>query len=779
MAYSNTPYHPVDISLLQRELFSGPWRTGTMSEYFEEVSRGMFVVSGRVYGWTELSGEESYYSGGVGSWGLNLVKSRTGEMIAEAIQQADPEIDFGMYDNDGPDQVPNSGDDDGYVDIIFLITPTMGAECDFFSSHFWSHSGSYAALWSEDGQPVITSDPAAGGGRIRVDDYIIAPSISCDPFGQTYSDQSEKSYLSSGADTLIEIGLFCHELAHALGLPDLYDTDVSKGIGYWGLMGFGELNTPESPAHLSAYSKEKLGWAEIINAGPGGRSIRLKPVIHSGQVVKLAVPQQRFRRVNCPVSGWGYALTCGLNPSEAEARGWPNGGGYGNMWEEMVGREFSKENNGSCDLAFEVSVDAGPGDFGCLLLEMGGMTDTLAIYSGSINRDDQVVGLPVWLNGFTGKFTLRFHFVSDYSGSDEDGGFDSEWCRTFRVDNLSLTGGGIDYYCDFEDDEGGWKYLSASNEYFLAEYRTREGFDRNLIREGLLIWHVDDPLARSILGNSGGSYNQQVRGVVLEEADGRFDILSGSMGEESDPFPGSTGSRSFDPSTSPGSRSNCGRVTPISIEGISRGVSFGSSYMGAVFRGGSPDSVISNVLPAILSYADCFPGRYFTGINWNITGSGPYRSLLYRSENGSEFALLDPDTMRSSSGSFSYRDYKLEPGVEYRYRLSVFNDSGEESVTLEGSYALAEKSLRFISCYPNPFRREVSLVFYLPETPVAEISLFDVRGSIIESTGRRSYSKGLNSIIYTPGMGELPSGVYLCLLESGGERDVIKLVVLK
>ena len=35
---------------------------------------------------------------------------------------------------------------------------------------------------------------------------------------------------------LIEIGVFCHELGHAIGLPDLYDGYGSSGIGYWGLM---------------------------------------------------------------------------------------------------------------------------------------------------------------------------------------------------------------------------------------------------------------------------------------------------------------------------------------------------------------------------------------------------------------------------------------------------------------------------------------------------------------------------------------------------------------
>jgi len=36
------------------------------------------------------------------------------------------------------------------------------------------------------------------------------------------------------------IGVFCHELGHAFGLVDLYDTDNSSyGTGYWSLMSSG------------------------------------------------------------------------------------------------------------------------------------------------------------------------------------------------------------------------------------------------------------------------------------------------------------------------------------------------------------------------------------------------------------------------------------------------------------------------------------------------------------------------------------------------------------
>jgi len=783
MLYENTPYQPVQTGLLQRELFDGPWETGTMAEYFNEVSRGLFGVSGDVPGWFQLAEEEAYYSGGFGSWGLDLENSRTGELIAEAVMLADPGIDFGLYDNDGPDQVPNSGDDDGYVDIIFLITPTMGAECDFFSSHFWSHSGSYESLWSENGESVVTGDPAAGGGYIKVDDYILAPSISCNPFSSAANQEKLTGTVSSELDTLIEIGLFCHELAHALGLPDLYDTDVSRGIGYWGLMGFGELNTPESPAHMSAYSKEKLGWAEVINVGLEDCTIRLDPVFRSGRVVRMTVPDQRFRRVYCL---GGYALVCGLNLSEATARGWPAGGGYGNMWEEKVGREFRSNGTGSCILEYEVSSDTDSGDYGCVMIKNGDSTDTLAVYSGLTIDRVESFDLSGYLNSSTDAFLVSFCFFSGYSSSDEDGGFDSDWCGTFRIDNVSVTGRGIDYSSDLEDDDGGWKYLSRGNEYFLAEYRVREGFDSYLPGEGLLVWHVDDALARSVLGNSGGVDNQQARGVVLEEADGRFDLLQGSFGEQSDPFPGSTGKTSFSNMTSPGSVSNSGKATDVYIDNISVGKDNGGRFVEADFRGGEPDSVISVSSNGLIGYVDVSNGYYFIKLKWNILGDGPYRSLLFRKKAGGwdDFELITPDTIRSKTGIFRYTDYALQQGELYLYRLMAFNRLGSEDITVGGNYAVYDYNITgrragFISSYPNPFNKDITITFHLPENPVARITIFDVEGRRIDRIGPGRYQLGYNSITYVPDPNRVTSGVYLCLLQSGDASDVIKIVFLK
>lgn len=68
--------------------------------------------------------------------------------------------------------------------------------------------------------------------------------------------------LGGGMQTM---GVFAHEYGHAIGLPDLYDTDgSSEGIGDWSLMAGGSWNyvtrSGDRPAHMDAWCKYKLGW---------------------------------------------------------------------------------------------------------------------------------------------------------------------------------------------------------------------------------------------------------------------------------------------------------------------------------------------------------------------------------------------------------------------------------------------------------------------------------------------------------------------------------------
>lgn len=277
LLFANTGTPPYSTADLQAELFTGPWPTGTMSDDYREMSGGKLIVRGEVFDWTKVSRDDSFYAGPPGSPasqpcnGLCL-DAHTGELLVEALQKVDTKVDFRRFDNDGPDGLPNSGDDDGYVDFVAFVQPEVGGEC-WNNDNIWSHSFSLER-WG--GDAFKTNDPGKLGPTILVDEYVIMPALACDK------------------TTMIQIGVFSHEFGHAFGLPDLYDTRrdaESAGMGGWDLMAYGSwggegADHPELPSHMSAWSKEYLGWIRPRVIEEDRKDVTLAPV-HSGDAIKI------------------------------------------------------------------------------------------------------------------------------------------------------------------------------------------------------------------------------------------------------------------------------------------------------------------------------------------------------------------------------------------------------------------------------------------------------------------------------------------------------------
>jgi len=261
-ANSATPGSPT-VARLDQILFTGPNGFGTVSDYYSEVSYGLLNLTGTVFNYTALSQNDTFYEGsstcGGGSspcYGLPP-GGRTGNLIRDTLNASDGGIDFSQFDNDGPDGMPNSGDDDGIVDLISFLIPEVPITCGTGNPSIWPHRWNYRFWAVSGGVPYTTNDPAAGGGFIRIDDYNIQSSRNC-------------------ANGEMDIGTFAHETGHIFGIPDLYDSDGnSSGVGEWSLMGSGNWNTQESPAHMSAWEKATLGWLvpTLVTAPVGSLSI--------------------------------------------------------------------------------------------------------------------------------------------------------------------------------------------------------------------------------------------------------------------------------------------------------------------------------------------------------------------------------------------------------------------------------------------------------------------------------------------------------------------------
>jgi M6 family metalloprotease-like protein len=259
--YTDKPSPDWPVADLVDQLFSldyGQTNTlgqpGSMREHYRDMSYGTFDLQGGVFGWFPVPEARAYYASDDNGLGTDRAVGETGAFIRHTLQSSDGTVDFRTYDNDGPDNIPDSGDDDGYVDLVMFVHPNSGGECG--DDDIWSHSFVYSGWAQHNSQPFFTNDIGHDGQPIKVDDYVIMPAISCTSGGR------------------IEIGVFSHEFGHALGLPDLYDRTAvdpagavtSGGMGLYCLMAAGsyggDFGHPEVPTQMCAWSKESLGWLQ-------------------------------------------------------------------------------------------------------------------------------------------------------------------------------------------------------------------------------------------------------------------------------------------------------------------------------------------------------------------------------------------------------------------------------------------------------------------------------------------------------------------------------------
>lgn len=225
-------------------LFSeGTYVTGSMNDWYLENSYGEVGIGGVVTRWVRLPQTYAYYANnnnGFGNYPMNAQK-----MAEDAVAAVDSTIDFSQFDNDG----------DGYVDALFIVHAGPGAEATGNDADIWSHSWSMQNSQVRDGVTLsgYTTEPEEYGTH------------------------------------LVTMGVFGHEFGHALGLPDLYDTDYSSdGVGFWSMMSGGSWGGGGAkPVHFDAWSKSQLGWVDPIVLAQDTTGVLFPPVEDSPQVMRL------------------------------------------------------------------------------------------------------------------------------------------------------------------------------------------------------------------------------------------------------------------------------------------------------------------------------------------------------------------------------------------------------------------------------------------------------------------------------------------------------------
>ena len=244
---ANAIYEPANFdSIMNQEGYThlNYENTGSFRDFYQEISYGQFLPNADISTWLTAPSVHDYYAYN-NPQGYQRVRQLVRDMV-DLLETSG--FDWSKYDNDG----------DGYVDALNLVHQGPGAE-EGDQSNIWSHKWNLGNL-------AVTYD------GVTIDSYNMNPEIQ--------------------NGNIVAIGVLAHEFGHALGLPDLYDTDYSStGSGKLALMASGSWgtsgNTPWYPATMIGWAKNELGWVNIIEIEDDQSNVSIEQSYSSNEVFRV------------------------------------------------------------------------------------------------------------------------------------------------------------------------------------------------------------------------------------------------------------------------------------------------------------------------------------------------------------------------------------------------------------------------------------------------------------------------------------------------------------
>lgn len=219
--------------------------TNSLNTYYLNASFGRVSITTACFGWYNSTQTLAHY-GAPSAFdhdSLNLYG-----LVTEAVNAANAEVDFSQYDQNN----------DGWVDYLMIVHAGDDQATSGVPNDIWSHAG------------YDVDTPTVDGKRVGL-----------------YSMMAETS----------PMGVLAHEFGHQLGLPDLYDTDgadsggETSGAGLWDIMAAGNyLGGGSTPAMPSAWSRVKLGWADVVVIGANTDDFILGAAEQCSTVMRVNLP---------------------------------------------------------------------------------------------------------------------------------------------------------------------------------------------------------------------------------------------------------------------------------------------------------------------------------------------------------------------------------------------------------------------------------------------------------------------------------------------------------
>ena len=159
------------------------------------------------------------------------------------------------------------------------------------------------------------------------------------------------------------------------------------------------------------------------------------------------------------------------------------------------------------------------------------------------------------------------------------------------------------------------------------------------------------------------------------------------------------------------------------------------------------------------------------------------------SEIASEGWIIESWAWDYGDGNTSSEQYPVhtyENEGTYQVSLVVTTDIGTESVPFVadiqiGTLNISDNNLPedfgLVKNYPNPFNPNTTIEYYLGESGMVTMNVYDVNGKLIDSIVNTYQVSGKHSIIWQPN--NISSGMYYINLVQGMNIDKMKLMFIK
>ena len=732
--------------------------TGSFRDFYQEISYGQFLPVSEVTNWITAPHHHDYYAYSDPN-GYNHVKELVRAMV-DSMEASG--FDWALYDNDG----------DGYVDALNLLHQGAGAE-QGDHSNIWSHKWSLGSL-------------AVQYDGVTINSYTMNPEIQS---GQ-----------------IVAIGVLSHEFGHALGLPDLYDTDYSStGAGKLALMGSGSWgtsgNSPWYPSTMVGWCKNELGWVDIIEIGNDQDNISIQQSYSNNDIIRVnhqQIPEEYWLIENRQKVGSDTLMpTPGLaiwHINDDIAQGWgPNNNEpyYGVGLEQADGL-FALENGGPSN-----GGDVYPGDTDNREFSHATIPNTHSLYGvPSMTRIDNISD-----PGETMSFDVEYNEIILATASISDGS------------GYANNQGSISIGMDNEMDLGELEFELGFSPYIVDVIdvipTARSTFDSVIIEDNSVT--LVNPV---ITAGSGAILNLSLfnNTGISTSVNVSFDWCVGYTPENQE-----VGITATDEAT-------------YTIEAMDQ---YFIIQDGTGIAGGGGSYVVSivNTVPiqlAVMQLAhvpsyltpsaepfedlngnDIYDdGEPFTDYNENNVWSPMIESF-------SPAIVWNVEGTPNSSGltvGFSNLTTPLEPGTHDLFRvncavssdaqlndeiavytniiilLDIWGNNGVPFVNGEGIVLIdgvlgndnskqipTEFSLNQI--YPNPFNPIAKIHFSVKMFGEVTVRIFDLTGRLVETLINENMEPGYHQVQWKPA--NIPSGLYFVELRSDSFREIQKITLLK